>query len=167
MAKKILTLSIVHEHPRILLAMKKRGFGAGKWNGLSGKVEEGETIEDAARREAKEEGGIDIGEMEKVGVVDFEFRGDPKILEVHIFKVARLSAIPSRQTRCGRSGFILTKFPTTRCGRTTGTGCHFSWLAKNSGGGFFLMNPGARQLLNQLLIQLQNFNLLSYVSIDR
>jgi 8-oxo-dGTP pyrophosphatase MutT (NUDIX family) len=27
----------------ILLAMKKRGFGEGKWNGAGGKVEPGET----------------------------------------------------------------------------------------------------------------------------
>lgn len=34
----------------VLLGMKKRGFGAGKWNGFGGKVQPGETIEEAARR---------------------------------------------------------------------------------------------------------------------
>ena len=47
---KLLTLVIVNEPGRVLLGMKKRGFGAGKWNGFGGKVETGETIEDGARR---------------------------------------------------------------------------------------------------------------------
>jgi hypothetical protein len=29
----------------ICLAMKKRGFGVGRWNGAGGKVSQGETIE--------------------------------------------------------------------------------------------------------------------------
>ena len=27
--KKLLTLCVIHEHPRVLLGMKKRGFGVG------------------------------------------------------------------------------------------------------------------------------------------
>ena len=42
----------------ICLAMKKRGFGKGRWNGVGGKVEAGETIEAAAMREAREEIGV-------------------------------------------------------------------------------------------------------------
>ena len=38
--------------------MKKRGFGAGRWNGFGGKVAPAETIEDAARRELLEEAGV-------------------------------------------------------------------------------------------------------------
>lgn len=40
---------------RILLAMKKRGFGEGKWNGVGGKVRFGEGIIEAAVRETQEE----------------------------------------------------------------------------------------------------------------
>ncbi len=42
----------------ICLAMKKRGFGTGRFNGTGGKLQEGETIEDACMRETKEE--IDV-----------------------------------------------------------------------------------------------------------
>jgi len=45
--KKIMTLCIIHQHPKVLLGMKKRGFGVGRWNGFGGKVNEGETIEQA------------------------------------------------------------------------------------------------------------------------
>jgi ADP-ribose pyrophosphatase YjhB (NUDIX family) len=45
------TLCLLIEGDKILLAMKKRGFGVGKWNGLGGKVALGEKIIDAAIRE--------------------------------------------------------------------------------------------------------------------
>jgi len=50
LGNKILTLAFVRRKGEILLGYKKRGFGAGKWNGFGGKVEAGETIEDAAKR---------------------------------------------------------------------------------------------------------------------
>jgi hypothetical protein len=39
--KKLLTLCIVHQNDKVLLGMKKRGFGMGRWNGFGGKVEAG------------------------------------------------------------------------------------------------------------------------------
>lgn len=72
---------------KILLGMKKRGFGMGRWNGFGGKVEEGETIEEAAKRETEEECGLQITTMEKVGIHEFEFVNKPgDILEVHVFR---------------------------------------------------------------------------------
>lgn len=50
LSSKLLTLVLVVQPGRVLLGMKKRGFGAGKWNGFGGKVQPGESIEDAARR---------------------------------------------------------------------------------------------------------------------
>ena len=57
----------------ICLAMKKRGFGVGRWNGVGGKVEEGETIEYAAKRESAEEIGVDVKNLKKVGELSFYF----------------------------------------------------------------------------------------------
>eukprot|EP00056_Hartaetosiga_gracilis_P017259 m.6783 g.6783 ORF g.6783 m.6783 type:complete len:151 (-) comp5533_c0_seq1:454-906(-) len=42
------------DRKRILLGMKKRGFGKGKFNGFGGKLEKGETVEEAAVRELQE-----------------------------------------------------------------------------------------------------------------
>ena len=84
--RRLLTLCIIHEHPRVLLGMKKRGFGAGRWNGFGGKVHDGESIEEAARRELKEEAGITVGKMKPAGILEFEFeRNKGEILRVHIF----------------------------------------------------------------------------------
>ena len=46
------------KNKRVLMGMKKRGFGAGKYNGFGGKVEAGETIEEAVIRELWEESGV-------------------------------------------------------------------------------------------------------------
>ncbi|TFK49363.1 hypothetical protein OE88DRAFT_1662886 [Heliocybe sulcata] len=49
---------VQHDKKRILLGLKKRGFGKDKYNGFGGKVEEGETSAEAAVRELQEEAGI-------------------------------------------------------------------------------------------------------------
>lgn len=86
--RKLLTLCLTVKDGRVLLGMKKRGFGAGRWNGFGGKVEAGETIEEAAKREMQEECGIVITEMEQVGIHEFEFeKNRGEILEVHVFRV--------------------------------------------------------------------------------
>lgn len=52
---KNLTLLFLKKDNEVLLALKKRGFGIGRWNGVGGKVEENETVEDAMIRECQEE----------------------------------------------------------------------------------------------------------------
>jgi len=85
--KKIVTnLCIIHKHPRILLGMKKRGFGVGKWNGYGGKVKENESIEEALYREVEEEGGIKLKDIDKLGIIEFEFPHADFIIENHIYK---------------------------------------------------------------------------------
>lgn len=91
-----LTLCMVHQSPRILLGMKKRGFGAGRWNGFGGKLNEGETIAQALMREVEEEVGIVPEGPEEVGVIDFRFRHKPaEILEVHIFRTTSFTGEPT------------------------------------------------------------------------
>lgn len=69
------TLCFCVKDEQILLAMKKRGFGAGKWNGYGGKVEVGETSKAAAVRELMEESGLKAHEenLEHVAIVNFYF----------------------------------------------------------------------------------------------
>ena len=57
----------------ICLAMKKRGFGVGRWNGVGGKQKDGETIEGAAIRETNEEIGVEVKNLDKVAELTFHF----------------------------------------------------------------------------------------------
>lgn len=102
---------MIHQHPRILLGMKKRGFGAGRWNGFGGKVEKGESIEKSARREVKEEAGIEIEDLNKVGIIEFQFRDDSKILEVHIFKSENFLGKPQESEEMKPQWFHINKIP--------------------------------------------------------
>lgn len=70
---------------KILLGFKKRGFGAGRWNGFGGKVENGENIKIAAARELSEEAGIVAKKLEKRAVLTFTHEHNDKIHEVHVF----------------------------------------------------------------------------------
>ena len=109
--KKQLTLSIVYKDNKVLLGFKKRGFGVGRWNGFGGKVEEGETIEEAAKRELREESGIIADRIEKMGVLDFEFESDSKILEVHVFLVTSFTQEPVETEEMRPEWFAVDKIP--------------------------------------------------------
>lgn len=57
--------------------MKKRGFGVNRWNGLGGKVEEGEEITKSAAREVEEEIEVTIEQTNKVAELSFYFPHNP------------------------------------------------------------------------------------------
>ncbi len=65
------TLLLLRRGDEILLAMKKRGWGMGRWNGVGGKLEAGETIEQALVRECQEEIGVTPLTFAKVAQHDF------------------------------------------------------------------------------------------------
>ncbi len=89
------TLCLATDGGKILLGMKKEGFGAGRWNGFGGKVKDGETIESAALRELAEEADIqsDANHLDQVAVLTFYFSGRPE-WRVHIFQVTNWSGEP-------------------------------------------------------------------------
>ena len=66
------TLCLLKKDNQILLAMKKRGFGEGKYNGVGGKIDKGETPEQAMIREVQEEILVTPTKYEKVGFIEFD-----------------------------------------------------------------------------------------------
>jgi len=83
---KVMTLCVPHRGDEIWLGMKKKGFGAGRWNGFGGKVKLGETIEQATAREMEEESGFEVTHLEKAGVILFQNGDAPMLIEMHIFR---------------------------------------------------------------------------------
>jgi 8-oxo-dGTP diphosphatase len=60
--------------PEVLLGLKKSGFGAGKWVGLGGHIEEGEKPPAAAVREVFEESGLIVSADSLAHMASIEFR---------------------------------------------------------------------------------------------
>ena len=109
--KKILTLCIIYQQTKVLLGLKKRGFGMGRWNGFGGKMHDGETIEKAAHRELTEEAGIVAFDLNKLGILEFSWEGKPEILEVHIFKVNEFSGEPEESEEMKPQWFEIDQIP--------------------------------------------------------
>lgn len=93
---KITTLCFLTKDDKVLLSLKKRGFGKGFLNGYGGKVQENETSELAAIRELSEEAGVDADNsaLEKIAIIDF-FDGENQIFECHVFFVKSWQGNPT------------------------------------------------------------------------
>lgn len=111
--KKILTLAMVCTEEKVLLGMKKRGFGAGRWNGFGGKLEVGETIEEGVMREVEEEIGVVPTSMKKIGIIDFSFESEPTELEMHIFRVDSYTGEPAESEEMRPQWFNFSQVPFT------------------------------------------------------
>ena len=67
-------LCYIEENGRYLMLYrnkKKDDINHGKWLGIGGHIEPGESEEECCRREIKEEAGLSGGTLSKVGEVDF------------------------------------------------------------------------------------------------
>lgn len=110
--RKVLTLCLIVSEGRVNLGLKKRGFGAGRFNGYGGKVEPGETIQEAAIREVREECGVEVKDLEQRGKIDFEFTNKPdEVLEVNIFKVLKYEGEPVETEEMAAKWFPLDQIP--------------------------------------------------------
>ena len=106
------------DNREILLAMKKRGFGEGRWNGCGGKIdtERGDKdVLDSATREAEEEIGVKIKNPEKVAVIDFHFPEVPKEKDfdqqVHVFVVKDWEGEPTESEEMAPKWFGVEEIP--------------------------------------------------------
>ena len=108
------TLCLPLKEDALLLAMKKRGFGKGRWNGMGGKPNEGETIETATVRELEEEIGIVTREenLEKCAVLDFFFDGKPEWDQrVHVFFTRKWTGEPAESEEMRPQWFAFSEIP--------------------------------------------------------
>ncbi len=116
---QLTTLCLFVKEDKILLAIKKRslsGFSVaiGKWNGVGGKVDTGETIEAAAVREISEEIGVKTVEqnLEKVGCIDFHFKDKPDWdQKMHIFLVKNWDGEPQESEEMRPQWFDVKDIP--------------------------------------------------------
>lgn len=94
------------------LAMKKRGFGMNKWNGVGGKVESGETIEQAAIRETEEEIAVHIQDIDKVAELTFHFTHNPSWDQVvHVYLAESWNGEPTESEEMRPQWYTVDSIP--------------------------------------------------------
>lgn len=117
MLQKLREVSIVFlcREDEILLAMKKRGFGVGNWNGVGGKPDQGETIEQTAIRECQEEIVVAPTSLSKVAIIDFYFPPDKEILgfnqQAHVFLCDAWEGVPKETDEMKPKWFSTKSIP--------------------------------------------------------
>lgn len=103
-------LCFIFEGDEVLLIEKKRGLGAGKVNGPGGKIDPGESAQEAAIRETQEEIGVTPLAPKQVGELFFQFadglaqhcavfrseKAEGSIIETHEAKAfwQKISSVP-------------------------------------------------------------------------
>ena len=145
---KIFTLCLLHQHPNILLGMKKRGFGKGRWNGFGGKCQENESIEQAAKREMEEEVGIKIKKMEKKGIFNFIFKENPEVLEIHVFNVNQFEGEPQESEEMKPKWFNIKKIPFEEMWAADKHWIPLFLEGKKFRGWFFYESPDSDNIIN-------------------
>jgi 8-oxo-dGTP diphosphatase len=99
---------------RILLGLKKHGFGAGKYTGFGGKVEPGETVKQAARREMQEETGVrlTLSDLQLVARLIFVFPFQPDWSQrVHVYRALSWSGTPQESAEMRPAWFGVNTLP--------------------------------------------------------
>src|SRR3954447_13631069 len=77
--------------PRVLLIRRKKDLFAGRWALPGGFIEMDETLDESARRELKEETGVEAGRLDVLGVYGDPGR-DPRGRTISVAYLARVSA---------------------------------------------------------------------------
>jgi len=113
---RIETVTILYQHPRILLGMKKKKFGIGKYNGFGGGLEENETLEQCAIRETFEETGkgIIIQNPERMGKILFQFETGEKDHLVYFFRASKYTGEFQESEEMTQEWFNINQIPYDR-----------------------------------------------------
>lgn len=107
------TLCLLKKENEILLAMKKRGFGEGKYNGVGGKIEGGETPDEAMIRETKEEILVTPTQYEKVGIIEFDefYKGQKERVMFHLYIASEWQGEPTESDEMKPEWFDIQSIP--------------------------------------------------------
>lgn len=110
---KLVTVVFLLKDNQILLAMKKRGYGAGKWNGAGGKVEpHDKNVRAAAIRECQEEIGVTPMQPKLVAKIKFYEKTDPAFgHHAHVYIAQKWQGSPTESEEMRPQWFDVKHIP--------------------------------------------------------
>lgn len=120
MLKRIIsqrTICFPISHGKILLGMKLKGFGEGKYNGFGGKFDTSKgdkKIEDTAIRELEEESRIEasVSDLEHVAIIDFFFPAKPGFNQrVFVYFLKNWKGTPITTVEMEPKSFVINDVP--------------------------------------------------------
>lgn len=114
---KYCSLLFLRRDDQILLAMKKRGFGSNRYNGVGGKIEPVETIEQALVRECQEEINVTPTQFHKVAEHDFHMDTNtdaPWHMYVHAYIATAWEGEPEETEEMAPQWFTIDTIPYER-----------------------------------------------------
>jgi ADP-ribose pyrophosphatase len=83
---------LIQDHRWLMLYRNKKqnDLNAGKWIGIGGKLEPGESMLQCMSREIKEETGLNAEQLELRGIVSFEYE-DAEPEKIYVYTIERFS----------------------------------------------------------------------------
>ncbi|MCB9435319.1 MAG: 8-oxo-dGTP diphosphatase [Ardenticatenaceae bacterium] len=105
------TLCFLLAGERVLLGMKKRGLGVGKWNGFGGKVEPGEDVAQTAVRELYEEAGMTVADADLTPMAWLTFNMPTWDMRVHVFVARQWQGEPRESEEMQPRWFNVAEIP--------------------------------------------------------
>jgi len=106
------TVMLLVRDDEVLLAMKKRGFGVGKYNGVGGKPNPDEDILQTAIRESQEEIEVTPLEPKKVAILNYHFPLQANWgQQVHIFIATKWQGEPVETEEMKPKWFKVKEMP--------------------------------------------------------
>lgn len=86
--------AIIEYKGKYLLTRSRRGF----WGFPKGHLEEGESFEDAALREVKEETGLDVVLSKKSSLIEYPHKGSIKQVKLFLAEAKTDAIVPDEET---------------------------------------------------------------------
>ena len=108
---RVATLLFLIEDGKILLANKKRGYGVGLWNGVGGKVNQFESIEEAVKRECYEEISVEPKKIQKRAFIEFKGESESDDFEVHVYTSTKWVGNPKESEEMNPKWFKIESIP--------------------------------------------------------
>lgn len=107
------TLCFLLRDDQVLLAMKKRGFAVGKWNGVGGKMDKrDESIASAATREVDEEIGVTPTSMQEMAIINFYHQDDSASgMSVTVYLCREWEGVPTESEEMAPKWFNVNEIP--------------------------------------------------------